>query len=311
MIVCNALKGHFKRLCTKNPEIEWLVIRMMSQIYIFLQKSQNNGFELNLENIPFVLIKEQKIFVTPEHVVLDINLHEEIPPYLCKASLYFGQFHSLFEKSGAGKSLKCSHLANVLFEIWTKSKGAVLEPNEMHSSRKAVQILFSKLKTENVVELNVSVLYLPSKKNTLIQSSELVFIDDRLLERRIGHNMPEMNFFVGFKELCIHCYDRSHFTQNVYQRGTRHGRHQSSYRQSDDYFSQFFSRGSQPGQARRWYRQAEFDFKASTSDKHQPGAYNWACYKSHQVKHIFRVCIKVTLNSFYSQAILRVVLLKF
>lgn len=77
-------------------------------------------------------------------------------------------------------------------------------------------------------------------------------------------------------------FPRSHFTENVYQRGTRQGRHQRSYRQSDDYFSQFFSRGSQPGQARRWYRQAEFDFQASTSDKHQPGAYNWACYKSHQ-----------------------------
>nr|XP_034318199.1 sacsin-like isoform X8 [Crassostrea gigas] len=206
-IVCNAVAKNIKRLCAENDEVERVVTRTMTQIYTFWQKNQSNESVYWLKDIPFVFIKERVIFVTAEHVVLDINKHEEIPPYLCKAPLYFGQFHTLFERQGAAKSLSCNHLAHVLFEIWTKSKGANLEPNEMFSTKKAVQILFSKLKTENAVVLNVSVLYLPSKKHTLIKSSELVFIDDKLLESRIGNNMPEMDYFVGFKELCMEFYD--------------------------------------------------------------------------------------------------------
>lgn len=67
--------------------------------------------------------------------------------------------------------------------------------------------MFFKLKIENVVVFNVLVFYLLSKKYILIKSSELVFIDDKLLESRIGNNMFEMDYFVGFKELCMEFYD--------------------------------------------------------------------------------------------------------
>lgn len=51
------------------------------------------------------------------------------------------------------------------------------------------------------------VFYLLSKNNILIKSSVLVFIDDRMLEDRIGDNMFEVDFFIGFKELDIKVYD--------------------------------------------------------------------------------------------------------
>lgn len=207
-ILCNSIiKKNILRICAKNAKLESLITRIMDQIYTYLQKNSRVDSVNRLKSIPFIFIKEKTMFVKPEQVVLDINKDDEIPPYLCKASLYFGQFHSLFEKYGAAKSLTCDHLAKVLCEIQKTSKGNILEPNEIACTKKAVQILFSKLKTEHAEDLNVSALYLPSKNNTLIKSSALVFIDDRMLEDRIGDNMPEVDFFIGFKELDMKVYD--------------------------------------------------------------------------------------------------------
>lgn len=205
--VCNALEQNIKKLCSEKPEVEGIVTRMMTQIYSFLQKNLSNENVCCLKNIPFIFISERKKFVTPEQVVFGINKDEEIPPYLFKASSEFGQFHSLFEKNGAAQSLTCTLIANVLFEIWNKSKGNILEPNIRSCTIKAVKILFSKLKTEAAIDFNVSVLYLPGKNSSLIQSSELIFIDDRLVEDRVGNNMPDMDYFVGFKDLGMKVYD--------------------------------------------------------------------------------------------------------
>lgn len=205
--VCNALNKNIKKLCSENIQIEGFVTSMMTQIYTFLQNKLIDKNVCGLKNIPFVFIIERKIFVAPEQVVLSINEQEEIPPYLFKNSSEFGQFYSLFEKNGAAKSLTCTLIANVLVEIWNRSKGKILQPNERSCTYKAVKILFSKLITEDVIDFNVSVLYLPGKNNALIQSSALIFIDNRLLEDRIGNNMPNMEYFVGFKELGMKVYD--------------------------------------------------------------------------------------------------------
>lgn len=205
--VCNALKKNIRTLCSVKPEVEDFVTRMMTQIYAFLQKNLRNENVCCMKNIPFIFICERKIFVSPKQVVLSINKDEEIPPYLFKTSSEFGQFHSLFETHGAAKSLTCTFIANVLLEIWNKSKGNILEPNERSSTNKAVNTLFSKLKTRDEIDFNVPVLYLPGKNNSLIQSSALLFIDDRLLEDRIGNNMPDMEYFVGFEQLGIKVYD--------------------------------------------------------------------------------------------------------
>lgn len=205
--VCNALKKNIRTLCSVKPEVEGFVTRMMTQIYAFLQKNLRNENVCCMKNIPFIFICERKIFVSPKQVVLSINKDEEIPPYLFKTSSEFGQFHSLFETHGAAKFLTCTFIANVLLEIWNKSKGNILEPNERSSTNKAVNTLFSKLKTRDEIDFNVPVLYLPGKNNSLIQSSALLFIDDRLLEDRIGNNMPDMEYFLGFEQLGIKVYD--------------------------------------------------------------------------------------------------------
>ncbi|XP_056009880.1 sacsin-like isoform X2 [Ostrea edulis] len=206
-IVCSALQYKLTELLAQDTKVEEAVTRMMNSIYMYLRKHGNDESMRLLKIVPFIFIKDRKLLVLPEQVVLDISMHEEIPPYLCKAPLYFGQFHSLFEAHGASQFLTCSHLAKVLHKIWEKSKGKLLEPNEMKSTEKAVQILFSKLKLEKAVDLKVTTLYLPSKNKNLIRSDSLVFVDNKLLEERIGNNMPDMDFFVGFKELKIDVHD--------------------------------------------------------------------------------------------------------
>ncbi|XP_062586452.1 sacsin-like isoform X2 [Saccostrea cucullata] len=206
-IVFTSLKDKMEEFFAEKDGAERAVTTMMNKIYTYLQSNGNEKSKKNLKTLPFIFIKDRKMLALPEHVVLDINKSEEIPPYLCKAPLYFGQFHSMFEMHGAAKSLECSHLAKVLYEVWKKSKGNVLEPNERFSTERAVQMLFMKLRTEKIVDLKVPTLYLPSKRGTLIRSNSLVFVDHKLLEDRIGDNMPDMDFFVGFKELNIEVLD--------------------------------------------------------------------------------------------------------
>ncbi|XP_061184826.1 sacsin-like [Saccostrea echinata] len=206
-VVCSVLKDQLEERIARNNDIEEAVTTMMSKIYGYLQKNTNEESKDKLKSIPFIFIKDRKLLVLPEQVVLDISEYEEIPPYLCKAPLYFGQYHTMFEVHGAAKSLTCSHLAKVLDKIWIKSKGNILEPNERYSAEKAVQLLFSKLKLEEVVDLKVLTLYLPSKKGNLQRSDSLVFVDHKFLEQRIGENMPDLDFFIGFKELKIEAHD--------------------------------------------------------------------------------------------------------
>jgi hypothetical protein len=79
----------------------------------------------------------------------------------------------------------------------------------------------------------------------------------------------------------------SRFAETCNNRGKSHARYQQNYNHpaggSSGFFNHFYSKGSQPGQAMRWFRQAEADYRASVSDTDQSHAYNWACFKCHQV----------------------------
>nr|XP_022324103.1 sacsin-like isoform X4 [Crassostrea virginica] len=202
-ILCHALSGSMSEICAKNTDIEAEVTRVMTKIYEFLSKRGNGVSVRFLSDVPFIFIKDRRLFVLPEQIVLEMNAHEEIPPYLCKMPVYFGQFHSVFKMHGAAETLTCGHLARVLLKIWKKSEGKILEPNEISSTKTAVKTLFSKLSREFLGDLNDFDLYLPSKSQRLIKSSALVFIDDKRLEERIKVTLSDMEYFVGFTELSM------------------------------------------------------------------------------------------------------------
>lgn len=205
--VCNALEDKIKDICTEKSSIEITVTKMMSKIYTFLQEHACFDSVYILKSIPFIFIKERKMLVKPENVVLDIREHEEIPPYLYKASTCFENFFPVFEGHGAAKSLTCNHLAHILSKIWKKSKHEILHQNDRSCIEKAIKILFAKLKSEKADDFNVPVLYLLSKTKSLVKSNELVFTDDRLIEDRIGNDMPDIEFFIECDVLGMKIYD--------------------------------------------------------------------------------------------------------
>lgn len=201
--VCNALEDKIKDICTENSSIEITVTKMMSQIYTYLQKHAC----FDLKYIPFIFIKERKILLKPENVALDIREDEEMPPYLYKASTCFENFFPVFEGHGAAKYLTCNHLAHILSKIWKKSQHEILHQNDRSCIEKAIKILFTKLHSETVDAFSVPVLYLLSKSNSLVKSNELVLTDDRLIEDRIGNDMPDIEFLIEFDVLGMNIYD--------------------------------------------------------------------------------------------------------
>lgn len=205
--VCNALEDKIKDICTEKSSIEITVTKMMSKIYTFLQEHACFDSVYILKSIPFIFIKERKMLVKPENVVLDIREHEEIPPYLYKASTCFENFFPVFEGHGAAKSLTCNHLAHILSKIWKKSKHEILHQNDRSCIEKAIKILFAKLNSEKADDFNVPVLYLLSKSKSLVKSNELVFTDDRLIEDRIWNDMPDIEFFIECDVLGMKIYD--------------------------------------------------------------------------------------------------------
>lgn len=54
---------------------------------------------------------------------------------------------------------------------------------------------------------SVLVFYFFSKSNFLVKSNELVLIDDRLIEDRIGNDMFDIEFFIEFDVLGMNIYD--------------------------------------------------------------------------------------------------------
>lgn len=67
--------------------------------------------------------------------------------------------------------------------------------------------MFVKFKLEKVDDFNVLVFYFFSKSKFLVKSNELVFIDDRFIEDRIGNDMFDIEFFIECDVLGMKIYD--------------------------------------------------------------------------------------------------------
>lgn len=202
---------HIKLLCSNlttdqtvkldvNQEIDHKLRSVFQTIYSYLESSSNGIIEL-LRDTSFIHIIERKAFATPNKVVINMEDNNEIPPYLYKASTYFGQFHSVFQKFGSAEKLYSNHCADVLGAIFKETEGDITDPNERKNTIKAVEILFEKLKQEaSDVQLK-SQIYFPSREHKLMPSTDLVVVDDRVLEKRVNKGKPELNYFIGFNEL--------------------------------------------------------------------------------------------------------------
>ncbi|XP_061183640.1 sacsin-like [Saccostrea echinata] len=204
---CSSLQPLLEQL--KYEIVEKEVANIMQEAYEYLSLHGNAWSIEILSAVPFVFLKERKILTTPNRVVLNLRETDEIFPYLCKASAFFGQYQELFKKYGAEKDAKSSHYAKVLYEIKSKSSDRELNLDELKSVQTAIKAIFSIRRSENIdVHLGVRTLYLLTKASKLEDSKEMVFIDNILLQRRIGVNMPTISFFIGFNSLQMDVKDQ-------------------------------------------------------------------------------------------------------
>ncbi|XP_061173202.1 sacsin-like [Saccostrea echinata] len=203
---------HIKQICPQFPEdvltkveidkdLDTTFSSVFRKIYSYLENISCSERIISLKETPFIYVKERKAFASPDILVLNMDDEHEIPPYLYKAPTYFGEFHAVFQKFGASEKLSSNHYVYVLKELYKRSSGGVIDPNERTMTIKAVQLLFEKLRKEiSDVQLK-SELYLPSKDHILLSSKSLIFVDDKVLEKRLRKGNHNLKYILGFKEL--------------------------------------------------------------------------------------------------------------
>ena len=202
---CEVLCHHLENLrkCKLDlSEHRCQIMNVMEQIYKFLQDNADERGTIVLEVTPCILVENGTRFVRPGKAVLELQVKDEIKPFLYRVPPELGKFRKLFQTLGCDEFVTCAHYAVVLKNLQKNCADAKLHPNELKMCFKAVKGFFETLqeKSEEASALSsLSTLYLPAtpsgirclEKNlntisvTLHKSSELVFNDVPAYEDRI------------------------------------------------------------------------------------------------------------------------------
>ena len=202
---CEVLCHHLENLrkCKLDlSEHRCQITNVMEQIYKFLQDNADERGTIVLEVTPCILVENGTRFVRPGKAVLELQVKDEIKPFLYRVPPELGKFRKLFQTLGCDEFVTCAHYAVVLKNLQKDCGDAKLHPNELKMCFKAVKGFFETLqeKSEEASALStLSTLYLPAtpsgirclEKNlntisvTLHKSSELVFNDVPAYEDRI------------------------------------------------------------------------------------------------------------------------------
>ena len=202
---CEVLCHHLENLrkCKLDlSEHRCQIMNVMEQIYKFLQDNADERGTIVLEVTPCILVENGTRFVRPGKAVLELQVKDEIKPFLYRVPPELGKFRKLFQTLGCDEFVTCAHYAVVLKNLQKNCGDAKLHPNELKMCFKAVKGFFETLqeKSEEASALSsLSTLYLPAtpsgirclEKNlntisvTLHKSSELVFNDVPAYEDRI------------------------------------------------------------------------------------------------------------------------------
>ncbi|CAG2205422.1 unnamed protein product [Mytilus edulis] len=128
-----------------------------------------------LKHIPLIHILKHKKFAYPSEVVKNINDDNEIPPYLLKAPIEYGQFFELFNCLGMKDEPTVATYSKVLLKIHCCHSSH--DPSEIIMVQKAIYGFMRTLQTLDtpVDDLEVNELYLMSENNQLLPANELYF----------------------------------------------------------------------------------------------------------------------------------------
>ncbi|KAI8508001.1 hypothetical protein Bbelb_142410 [Branchiostoma belcheri] len=169
--------------------------KVMLKVYAFLSEKATDGGSLKekLGNVPCIVVEEGRRLVRPDQIAITLEQSHEIRPYLYGMPIELGPYNKLFVSLGAPEKPTPMQYAKVLEDLYALSKGEPLDPNEKIATYMAVSGLFRSLKPESLIRLvgesqsqtqhtedafqKSKCLYLPSQKETLQKSTDLVFDD--------------------------------------------------------------------------------------------------------------------------------------
>ncbi|XP_078655957.1 sacsin-like [Branchiostoma floridae x Branchiostoma belcheri] len=178
-----------------SPSACKTIWKVMLKVYAFLSEKATDGGSLNekLGNVPCMVVEEGRRLVRPDQIAITLEQSHEIRPYLYGMPIELGPYNKLFVSLGAPEKPTPMQYAKVLEDLYALSKGEPLDPNEKIATYMAVSGLFRSLKPESLIRLmgesqsqtqhtddafqKSKCLYLPSQKETLQKSTDLVFDD--------------------------------------------------------------------------------------------------------------------------------------
>ncbi|CAC5390294.1 unnamed protein product [Mytilus coruscus] len=175
--------------------------------YTFVEK---NGLAhkclMDLKATPIVFYNEEKICLLCDQVVLLLQDHEIIKPYIMRIPAEYLCCTKLFRSLGAQETTLPYHFAEVLrclhcISCEENSQPSILGPNEKKDILvPAVRNLFLKIRSEYHIGLNITELYLPNREFILHLSKTLIVSDNNKLEKRANYFNNE-RFFAGLEKL--------------------------------------------------------------------------------------------------------------
>lgn len=189
--ICSAL------FCSCADHDETVLTTIMEHIYRYLLRKNKNFFEL--KGIPLIHIIKHKKFAYASEVVKNINDSKEIPPYLLKAPIEYGQFFKLFNCLGMKDEPTVATYSKILWKIHKTCGHSTLGPNEIRMVQKALHCFMREIQQlqKPVDDLEVDELYLMSENNQLLPASELYYETLEIRRERL-ENEDNLHFLADF-----------------------------------------------------------------------------------------------------------------
>ncbi|CAC5394493.1 SACS [Mytilus coruscus] len=194
---------HTKNICSvlfrSCPEHDETVLTtILGRIYHYFSSRKDRNVS-ELKGIPLIHIIKHKKFAYPSEVVKNIYDSNEIPPYLLKAPIEYGQFFKLFNCLGMKDEPTVATYSKVLWKINKNCSHSPLGPNEIIMVQKALHCFMRAMQQleEPVDDLEVDELYLMSENNQLLPANELYYESLEIRRQRLETD-DNLHFLADF-----------------------------------------------------------------------------------------------------------------
>ncbi len=156
--------------------------KVFKEILAYLDSQEKGITESILDKLrrmPCVLVEDERKVVQPSQTVLNMDVRDEIRPYLYKVPVFLAEYHTLLQKIGATESATSVQFANVLRCIFDRhcspNNDPKLKPTQAYKAADAMRGFFG-VSYCNIEETDaVSTLFLLSESRKLLPSTQLVF----------------------------------------------------------------------------------------------------------------------------------------